>query len=165
MPATDLSMKANSVREREQLIAEGLRSGRSRQDLADELGYADDSAVTKVHERLLKRATVNDVQIQITEELDRLNALTQTLWASARRGDLGAIDRLLKIMDRRSKYLGLDFLDGIAERHVEIQEAQLQILATVLRACFGDSRLNLTEEQVAVVPEIVRSHLNEISAA
>lgn len=41
-------------------------------------------------------------------ELDRLNALQSSLWAKAMAGKLGAVDRILSIMRRRAKYLGLD---------------------------------------------------------
>lgn len=45
----------------------------------------------------------------IKEELSRLDGMWTELHAKARKGDLGAIDRALKIMDRRSRYLGLDY--------------------------------------------------------
>jgi hypothetical protein len=41
-------------------------------------------------------------------ELDRLDAMLLGLWEKARRGDPAAIDRVLRIQERRSKYLGLD---------------------------------------------------------
>lgn len=44
----------------------------------------------------------------LSEELDRLLAAQNSLWGAVRKGHLGAIDRLLKIMDRRARYLGLD---------------------------------------------------------
>ena len=42
------------------------------------------------------------------EELSRLDAMFQGLWTSARKGNLSAIDRALKIMERRARMLGLD---------------------------------------------------------
>jgi hypothetical protein len=41
-------------------------------------------------------------------ELERLDDLLIPAMRMARAGNLGAIDRVLKIMDRRAKYLGLD---------------------------------------------------------
>lgn len=40
-------------------------------------------------------------------ELDRLDALQQAAWTEAMRGDPRAIDRVLAVMDRRARYLGL----------------------------------------------------------
>jgi hypothetical protein len=40
-------------------------------------------------------------------ELERLEALQLVAWRRAKDGDLAAIDRLLKIMEQRAKYLGL----------------------------------------------------------
>lgn len=40
-------------------------------------------------------------------ELDRLDALQRSVWADAMRGDTRAVDRVLQIMDRRARYLGL----------------------------------------------------------
>jgi hypothetical protein len=41
-------------------------------------------------------------------ELDRLDGMLLGIYGSAKKGNHGAIDRVLRIMDRRSKYLGLD---------------------------------------------------------
>ena len=41
-------------------------------------------------------------------ELERLDALLMGLWTPASRGDHAAIDRVLKIMERRARLLGLD---------------------------------------------------------
>ncbi|WP_194385228.1 helix-turn-helix domain-containing protein [Microbacterium luteum] len=40
-------------------------------------------------------------------ELDRLDALQAAVWRNAMKGDARAVDRVLAIMDRRAKYLGL----------------------------------------------------------
>jgi len=41
-------------------------------------------------------------------ELERLDALTESLWDMAIKGDNAAIDRLLRISERRARLLGLD---------------------------------------------------------
>jgi hypothetical protein len=43
-----------------------------------------------------------------TLELDRLDALQCSIWAQAEKGRVQAIDRVLKIMERRASLLGLD---------------------------------------------------------
>jgi hypothetical protein len=42
------------------------------------------------------------------EELSRLDGMLRGLWPDARKGSHGAVDRVLKIMERRAKLLGLD---------------------------------------------------------
>lgn len=41
-------------------------------------------------------------------ELERLDAMTLALWKQATSGNQGAIDRVLRLMERRAKLLGLD---------------------------------------------------------
>lgn len=41
-------------------------------------------------------------------ELQRLDAMLMVLWPQVSKGNQGAIDRVLRIMERRSKLLGLD---------------------------------------------------------
>lgn len=42
------------------------------------------------------------------EEVSRLDAMLAGLWPDARRGHLGAVDRVLRLMERRARLLGLD---------------------------------------------------------
>jgi hypothetical protein len=67
-------------------------------------------------EKAVKRA-IADITREIAEEvkvleLERLDELLVPSMRMARNGNLGAIDRALKIMDRRAKYLGLDMSTG-----------------------------------------------------
>ena len=41
-------------------------------------------------------------------EVERLDAMLLSVWRSVRNGHLGAIDRCIKIMERRARLLGLD---------------------------------------------------------
>jgi len=43
-----------------------------------------------------------------SEELSRLDGMLQGLWPRARKGEVSAVDRVLKIAERRAKLLGLD---------------------------------------------------------
>lgn len=43
-----------------------------------------------------------------SEEVSRLDGMLQGLWPRARKGEAAAVDRVLKIMERRSRLLGLD---------------------------------------------------------
>lgn len=43
-----------------------------------------------------------------TLELERLDAMTMAIWQQVRQGNQGAIDRALRVMERRAKLLGID---------------------------------------------------------
>jgi orotate phosphoribosyltransferase-like protein len=79
--------------EREELMArawEFRKAGMSVREIGRELGVSHNTAHRYI-------------------ELQRLDQLTQSLWEKAALGgDTRAVDSLLKIMERRSKYLGLD---------------------------------------------------------
>ena len=51
-------------------------------------------------------------------ELDRLDALQRALWSDAMRGDPRAAERVLSIMDRRARYLGLYDAQATGLEHV-----------------------------------------------
>jgi AcrR family transcriptional regulator len=100
--------------EREELMArawEFRKAGMSVREIGRELGVSHNTAHRYITKRLQEymsetRATVAEV---VTLELQRLDQLTQSLWEKAALGgDTRAVDSLLKIMERRSKYLGLD---------------------------------------------------------
>jgi hypothetical protein len=46
-------------------------------------------------------------------ELRRLNELQAAMWSKAMQGEESAVDRILNVMQRRAKYLGLDEPDEI----------------------------------------------------
>ena len=55
------------------------------------------------------RADIADSAEAIIElEVQRLDAMLTTLWPQVAKGHLGAVDRVLRVMDRRAKLLGLD---------------------------------------------------------
>lgn len=83
------------------------------EDIAERLGY---SSAQHAHRDVMKgitdlvEAPAKDI---VAEELASLDRVQQTLWPLVRRGDLAAVDRLLKVMERRARYLGLDQPDRI----------------------------------------------------
>lgn len=82
-------------------------------------GYAEIAAaigIGKSQAHRLVKAGLEDAREQIgaesdelrTEEVSRLDGMLSGLWPDARKGHLGAVDRVIKIMERRAKLLGLD---------------------------------------------------------
>lgn len=76
--------------------------------IAKQLGYANDSGAEHAVKAALK-ATVQDAADSVRElELERLDALLLNMWSQVQKGNQGAVDRVLRIMERRAKLLGLD---------------------------------------------------------
>lgn len=85
-------------------------SGRSIRAIADELGVSK-SQVQRDIEKELKAAAEGRKKIAgliIDLELAKLDALEEKAWERIRHGELSAIDRVLRSMERRAKLLGLD---------------------------------------------------------
>jgi hypothetical protein len=86
------------------------RAGLGYEAIGAQLGLGKSQA-----HRLVKRA-LEEARAQVTanadelrsEELSRLDGMLQGLWPRARKGEVTAVDRVLKIAERRAKLLGLD---------------------------------------------------------
>src|SRR6476646_7493772 len=95
--------------------------GSTLSEIADELGYADTSEVSHAINVMLRGQAAFVTQVGrngfLQIELVRLEAMQSKLWPSAMHGDLNSVDRILKIMDRCAKYLGLDQIDTAAQQH------------------------------------------------
>jgi hypothetical protein len=65
------------------------------------------AALKRAIDRQIKE--INETAGHVLElELKRIDVMLLGIWAKAMNGDVGAIDRALKLMDRRARYLGLD---------------------------------------------------------
>lgn len=90
-------------------------------------------------------------------ELDRLDRLQVRVWGKAIEGNVGAIDRVPRIMERRARLLGLDHADGIAERVVQLERDKVRVVAVA----FGKAldTLDLTDEQREVAARTLIAEL------
>jgi len=85
-------------------------SGQSIRAIADKLGVSK-SQVQRDIEKELQAAAEGRKKIAgliIDLELAKLDALEKTTWKHIAAGELSAIDRVLRSMERRAKLLGLD---------------------------------------------------------
>ena len=85
-------------------------SGQSIRAIADQLGVSK-SQVQRDIEKELQAAAADRKKIAghiIDLELVKLDALEKTAWEHIQDGELSAIDRVLRSMERRAKLLGLD---------------------------------------------------------
>lgn len=135
---------------RAQMAFELRKTGASYELIAEKLGYASaKSAESSIRRVLSSKYKPDDVEDVVRMELARLDALQLIAWRRAKNGDLSALDRILKIMERRAKYLGLDttetqnqgsvtnntaiFIGGTEEEYVaQLKEAREQATSRML---------------------------------
>ena len=99
------------------------KAGVTYERIAAQLGITRQSAhehVTKAMRQAAERTTETAVDV-VRLELARLDTMLTGLWTQARQGDPPAIDRVLRIMERRARLLGLD-AEGPAAASVMVVE-------------------------------------------
>lgn len=91
------------------------KAGASYELIATQLGYSSKSLAYRDIKTAIAAITAEPAKDVLALELERLDALLLGQWSAATQrggGDPRAVDRVLKIMARRSAYLGLDAQAG-----------------------------------------------------
>ena len=94
--------------ERQRNALELAKAGVPYDTIAQRLGYTNRSGAWKAVQAAMQatiRPAADDVRAM---QVARLDDLLAGLWALARKGNVAAVDRALKIEERRAKLLGLD---------------------------------------------------------
>jgi hypothetical protein len=76
--------------------------------IARELGYETIAGAHKAYQRALKRVEHPAAEEYLQADLDRLDTMTEVYWQSALSGNLRSADMVLRIMQKRADFLGLD---------------------------------------------------------
>jgi hypothetical protein len=102
-----------AVAERQRRALEARLAGVTYERIARALGYRNASGAWKAVARGMARSLREPAEAVRLLELERLDRLLAGIWGRATGGpdrpaDLAALDRVLKIMERRSRLLGLD---------------------------------------------------------
>lgn len=97
-----------ATREKERQAVELALAGANLEQIAQAVGYADKSGASRAIHRSLDRHEAPAVQEMRALENARLDRLQTVLWPTAMAGDLKAIDRLLRLFERRARMNGLD---------------------------------------------------------
>jgi hypothetical protein len=84
------------------------KAGASYDTIAEHLGYRGKQGAHKAVMAALRNSVREPAEEYKRLELERLDVAQVALWRQVQAGNLGAIDRLLKIMERRARLLGLD---------------------------------------------------------
>jgi len=82
--------------------------GYTHQQIADKLGYEGRQGACDAVQAALKKTLKEPADDYRKLELERLDMMFQAIWDDVTNGKVNKIDRALKIMERRSKLLGLD---------------------------------------------------------
>lgn len=104
------STKRALTLQRQQAALELRRAGQDYREIARKLGCGKTAAHRLVTDAMqeCRDQIAGDADELRTEELSRLDGMLAGLWQDARKGDVAAVDRVLKISERRAKLLGLD---------------------------------------------------------
>ena len=84
------------------------KTGFTYAEIALNLGYRSPSGAEKAVRSAIRKVFLEPATEVLKIELFRLDALLQAIWQKAKDGDYQAVDRVLRIMERRAKLLGLD---------------------------------------------------------
>ena len=87
------------------------KAGATYDQIADQLDYSSRASAYKAVAKALQaiEEQVAEDAIELCRlEVERLDRLLVALWPKASAGHLGAIDRVIRISERRSRLLGLD---------------------------------------------------------
>lgn len=134
--------------ERENKVLELRSQSFTWRAIADAVGYASGAGALKAYMRAIKRQQQEPVEAALFMELTRLDELQSTYWEPAVQGNMRAGEFVLKIMDRRAKFLGLDAPTKIQAEVVSYEGGAGSLDAEVDRiARIIDSTITLSEQQ------------------
>ena len=104
---SDSSPRRIAAAERQRLALELRKAGVTFEEIANQLGYSKAGAYKAVTSALQKTLQEPADEVR-TLAVTRLDKLLTAMWPQARQGNQGAVDRVLRIEERRAKLLGLD---------------------------------------------------------
>ena len=109
MISTQAPAKVRAAAREEQCLKLRL-AGLTHRAIAAQLSIAPSTAYKRVRHALdgVNQRTTQEAESLRALELARLDELQCALWEQALAGELKAVDRVLKVMERRAKLLGLD---------------------------------------------------------
>lgn len=100
--------KRVTAAEKRRQAVELRKAGATFEEIAEALGYSNKGTAYRAVEQALREA-VREPALQLIElEVQRLDLMLRALWPQVVSGKLGAVDRALRIAERRSRLLGLD---------------------------------------------------------
>lgn len=144
--AADMAVRALELR----------KAGATYETIAQMLGYASKSTAFNAVTRIMNASKREASKEAFEMELRRLDDLLMTLWPMARAGELPAIDRTLRIMERRAKLLGLDAPEKSQQQIqqiIRVQYEDVQFQPTEFEPDVAAPMLNAPAEQYVIEEE------------
>jgi transposase-like protein len=99
---------AAAYAEKKRKALELRKAGATYEQIAQSIGLADPSNARRTVQAAIKDIYAEPAAEVLAIELARLDAMLLGIYSKAKAGEVSAIDRVLKIMDRRAAYLGID---------------------------------------------------------
>lgn len=103
-----VSPKKAQAAEKQRAALELRKAGATYRQIAAELGYSQGRSAQKAVETALEELRREPAEQLLELELQRLDRMQVGLWSHAVAGDLAAVQLVLRIMERRARYCGLD---------------------------------------------------------
>jgi hypothetical protein len=138
--------------ERENKVLELRTQSFTWRAIANEVGYASGAGALKAYMRAIKRQQQEPAEAALFMELTRLDELQSTYWEPAIQGNMRAGEFVLRIMDRRAKFLGLDAPTKIQAEVVNYDggagslDAEVDAIARLIDG-LGEQPTTLIEQQ------------------
>jgi hypothetical protein len=127
-------VRAAQIEERRRKVAANLTGGLNYRDIAEVLGVSLNTIArdAKVIFERWKKETVSSRAEHVAVENHRLDRALNAIWPLVLQGNLPAIDRFIRLSERRAALLGLDGLMGgeqISEGTQSVRDAFLRAQA------------------------------------
>jgi predicted transcriptional regulator len=102
--------------ERRPKVVEMRKEGYGQRQIADSLGIAVSTVCKDLKYALEEFGTATAEEVAEMRALDnaRIEEMIKAIWLKAKDGQVGAIDRIVKLLERRAKLNGLDGVVKIA---------------------------------------------------
>ena len=119
-----------SAAEKRKTSVQLREAGLTFKEIANQVGVSTARAHQYVEQELdqLNQKASESAETLRRLEAERLDRATTGIWAHVKRGDYKAIDRLIKIMERRARLFGLDGPTKVATTDQEGNDAPARVV-------------------------------------
>lgn len=143
-----------SATEKQRAALELRKEGHTFESIANELGYANPSGASKAVYAALKK-TIQEPADELRKlELERLDVMLRSLWPKVLQGSPRHVEIALKVMDRRTAYLGLDAPKQVEDHRM----VTIQILAEQLAEQSGFDTQEVIAEAERIIAQAAASN-------
>lgn len=131
--------------------------------IAKQLGLKARSTARDLVLNAIKEHTREPAEEVRDRELQRLDDLMRGLWLKAKEGSVQHVDRVLKIMERRARYLGIDAPTKLEHSTGKTEHATAAMARKIMGEIFVGG-VAPTPSTPTVVPELTKGEEPELEA-